>query len=138
MASSVKSAVPSHLKSSLAVGNTGGSNGEDAEFQRHHGKTRSHMVSLPYFFAFCFPARPFCLHANASTTPTMTTTTTTGMTMECGSQHLWLVSYPTTAAGMSHSTHQTLLARTEPSEARQCAASTPVTAPKSRGVQAEC
>jgi len=41
MASLVKSALPSHLKSTLSPG----SNGEDAEFQRHHGKTRSHMVS---------------------------------------------------------------------------------------------
>jgi hypothetical protein len=43
MASTLKSAVPSHLKPSAALGG-------DAEFARkHHGKTQSHMVS--WFFS---------------------------------------------------------------------------------------
>ncbi len=43
MAATIKSAVPSHVKSALG-GETNGD--KDAEFvQRHHGKTRSHMVS---------------------------------------------------------------------------------------------
>lgn len=41
MASTIKSAIPSHLKPSSAAGN-----GEEADFVgKHHGKTRSHMVS---------------------------------------------------------------------------------------------
>jgi UTP--glucose-1-phosphate uridylyltransferase len=41
-AQAIKSALPSHLKPSNA-----GNNGDEAEFaKRHHGKTRSHMVSL--------------------------------------------------------------------------------------------
>jgi hypothetical protein len=40
MAQAIKSALPSHLKSQL------GGKDSDAEFTgRHHGKTRSHMVS---------------------------------------------------------------------------------------------
>lgn len=43
MASTLKSALPSHLKPSSALGG-------DAEFARkHHGKTQSHMVSAPSF-----------------------------------------------------------------------------------------
>lgn len=40
MASAIKSALPSHLKPGNAT--DGGDNGFE---QRHHGKTRSHMVS---------------------------------------------------------------------------------------------
>lgn len=40
-AQAIRSALPSHLK----PGNV--NNGDEAEFaKRHHGKTRSHMVSL--------------------------------------------------------------------------------------------
>lgn len=39
-AQAIKSAIPSHLKPG---------NGDDAEFVgKHHGKTRSHMVSVEY------------------------------------------------------------------------------------------
>lgn len=41
MASAIKSALPSHLKPGNASGN-----GDEPEFAgKHHGKTRSHMVS---------------------------------------------------------------------------------------------
>ncbi|KAI0160307.1 hypothetical protein GGR57DRAFT_499719 [Xylariaceae sp. FL1272] len=44
MAQAIKSALPSHLKSQL------GGKDSDSEFTgRHHGKTRSHMVSSPDF-----------------------------------------------------------------------------------------
>lgn len=48
MASAIKSALPSHLKPSAAGKDEG-----DASFERHHGKTRSAMVSLP--LSPCFP-----------------------------------------------------------------------------------
>ena len=42
MTSSLKSALPAHLKSALGNGDA------NAEFARkHHGKTQSHMVSVP-------------------------------------------------------------------------------------------
>ena len=41
MASAIKNAIPSHLKPSAASGN-----GDEGDFAgKHHGKTRSHMVS---------------------------------------------------------------------------------------------
>lgn len=44
MAQAIKSALPSHLKPQL------GGKDSDAEFTgRHHGKTRSHMVSTAAF-----------------------------------------------------------------------------------------
>jgi hypothetical protein len=48
MASAIKSALPSHLKPSAA-----GKDDGDASFERHHGKTRSAMVSL--LLNPCFP-----------------------------------------------------------------------------------
>ncbi|KAK8925305.1 hypothetical protein H634G_05890 [Metarhizium anisopliae BRIP 53293] len=47
MAGIVKSALPSHLKPAAASGG-----GDDNGFERrHHGKTRSHMVSKGFFSA---------------------------------------------------------------------------------------
>lgn len=42
MASAIKSAIPSHLKPSSASGNGDAETDFDG---KHHGKTRSHMVS---------------------------------------------------------------------------------------------
>ena len=58
MASAIKSALPSHLKVSPLSSN---GDGNDDQFQaRHHGKTRSHMVSMPGFIlARFFPQNKF-------------------------------------------------------------------------------
>jgi hypothetical protein len=45
MASAIKSALPSHLK-------PGSNDDQDSNFERHHGKTRSHMVCL-FLILFC-------------------------------------------------------------------------------------
>lgn len=48
MASAIKSALPSRLK-------PGENEDQEASFERHHGKSRSHMASIP------FPCPPFFL-----------------------------------------------------------------------------
>ncbi|KFH41067.1 hypothetical protein ACRE_082320 [Hapsidospora chrysogenum ATCC 11550] len=51
MASSIKSALPSRLKS-------GEKDDQDSNYEeRHHGKTRSHMASTS---RFPFPLLPYC------------------------------------------------------------------------------
>jgi hypothetical protein len=50
MAQAIKSALPSHLKSPLS---SGGKDDNDAT-GRHHGKTRSHMVSCPELLFLCY------------------------------------------------------------------------------------
>lgn len=56
MASAIKSALPSHLSPLAGAGNGGKDSGNEQEFtSRHHGKTRSHMVSsclFPYSPSF--------------------------------------------------------------------------------------
>lgn len=58
MAGVVKSALPSHLKPA------GQNSGDDNGFEkRHHGKTRSHMVSKCFFLSsFSFPNALISLH----------------------------------------------------------------------------
>jgi hypothetical protein len=56
MSQTVKSAVPSHLKPALGGGGGGGNGDSEAQFERRHGKTRSHMVSeFPFSFALLSP-----------------------------------------------------------------------------------
>jgi len=51
MASTLKSALPSHLKAGAAKPSALGNGDANAEFARkHHGKTQSHMVS-PFEFS---------------------------------------------------------------------------------------
>lgn len=60
-ANAIKSAIPSHLKP--------GNGDSEAEFAtKHHGKTRSHMVSLPALLKTMF-ANPIATPYTHETTP---------------------------------------------------------------------